>query len=66
MRACAGVVDYFWQTLEPAIALMADPQRGNTSFQEFEYLTIQSRRWLEGHPAGDYPRREPRIKLPDV
>jgi hypothetical protein len=65
MRVNAGIVASFWHLLEPAIALMADPKLGNVNFQQFEYLTIQARRWLEAHPAGDFPAQEPRLPLKD-
>jgi hypothetical protein len=64
LRGNAGVIDSFWTMLEPAIALMADPEKGNVSFQDFEYMTVQARRWLARNPAGNYPRGEERIKLP--
>jgi hypothetical protein len=65
MQVNAGVVAAFWDLLEPAIALLADPVEGNLSFQQFEYLTLQARRWLERHPAGDYPPGEERIPMAD-
>ena len=66
LRANAGVVDAFWTDLEPAIALLADPEKGNVSFQDFEYLTVQARRWMSRNPAGNYPKGESRITLPQV
>ena len=65
MRVNAGIVVGFWQLLEPVIALLADPAKGNISFQQFEYLTIQARRWLEQFPDGDFPKDLPRIPLVD-
>lgn len=65
MQVNCGVVIGFWRLLEPAIALLADPKKGNTSFQQFEYLTIQARRWDEHHPEGDFPKAEQRIALVD-
>lgn len=65
LRVNAGVVANFWALLEPVIALMADPRNGNTSFQQFEYLTVQARRWCERNPAGDFPKEEKRIALVD-
>jgi len=65
MRVSAGVIARFWERLEPVIALTQDPVKGNTSFQQFEYLAIHSRRWLERHPEGDFPKGERRISLID-
>jgi hypothetical protein len=66
LRANAGVVAGFWERLEPVVALVADPERGNLSFQHFEYLTIHARRWLQSHPDGDFPKGELRIPLNNV
>jgi len=65
MRVNAGVIVRHWELLEPVVALLADPTRGNFAFQQFEYLTVQARRWLERHPDGDYPKGEQRIPLTD-
>ncbi|HEV2037727.1 MAG TPA: hypothetical protein VGQ96_03885 [Candidatus Eremiobacteraceae bacterium] len=65
MRVNAAVVVQFWKHLEPVVCLLADPVKGNTSFQQFEYLTIQALRWLEQHPDGDWPRGEKRLPLID-
>ena len=63
MRVNAGVVNGFWRLLEPVIALMADPEHGNLSFQQFEYLTVEARHWLAHNRAGDYPKGVERIAL---
>lgn len=65
MRVNAGVIVGFWKKLEPVIAIFAEVDGGNTAFEQFEYLTVQARRWLARYPAGDYPRGEPRITLVD-
>lgn len=65
MRVNAEIIIGFWERLQPVIALTADPQRGNTAFQQFEYLTIQARRWVERNPDGDWPKGEKRIPLSD-
>jgi hypothetical protein len=63
LRSCAGLVNAMWQRLEPVIALVADPNKGNVSFQDFEYLTVHARRWLARHPLGSYPKGMERIPL---
>jgi hypothetical protein len=65
MRVNSGIVLGFWELLAPVVALLADPVRGNLSFQQFEYLAVQARRWQERHPAGDYPKGEQRMPLVD-
>lgn len=65
MRTNAAVICGFWDRLEPIAALLADPVKGNQSFQHFEYLTIKARRWLERHPDYGYPKGEVRLPLVD-
>lgn len=65
MRVNAGVIDGFWTKLEPVVAITAAVDGGNSAFEQFEYLTVQARRWLAQYPAGDYPRGEARIPLDD-
>ena len=65
MRVNSGVVTGMWDILEPVITLLADPVHGNLSFQQFEYLTVQARRWQKCNPIGDYPPGEQRIQLVD-
>jgi len=65
MKANAGVIAGFWKRLEPVVMLLADPVKGNLSFQQFESFTIHARRWLESHPSGDFPAGESRIPLFD-
>ena len=65
MRVNAGVVVGFWRLLEPVIAITAAVDGGNTAFEQFEYLTVQARRWRGQYKAGDYPKGEMRIELVD-
>ena len=66
MRVNAGVIVGFWTRLEPVVALVADGTGGsNTAFEQFEYLTVQARRWRELHPGGSYPPGVERIPLQD-
>jgi hypothetical protein len=66
MQLNAQLVAQFWEKLELVVSLVADPVNGNTSFQQFEYLTVEARRWLKSHPAGDFPKNTPRIPLLDA
>ena len=65
MQVNCGIVIGFWELLEPVIVLLADRRKGNMSFQQFEYLTVQARRWDQRHPDGDFPKSEERIPLND-
>ena len=65
MRMNAAIVLANWNRLAPVVALLADTDAGNTSFQQFEYLAVKAREWLEHHPQGDYPKGAPRIPLVD-
>jgi len=66
MQLNGQLVAQFWKKLEPVVSLVADPVNGNTSFQQFEYLTVEARRWLKIHPTGDFPKNTPRIPLFDA
>ena len=63
MQLNCGLILVFWDQLEPVVALLADEKKGNTSFQQFEYMVIQARRWQRRYPAGDFPKSIPRIPL---
>lgn len=66
MRVNAAIVDGFWRRLEPVIAITARSTGGiNTAWEQFEYLTVQAREWLERHPDGDYAPGVERIALKD-
>jgi Domain of unknown function (DUF4760) len=38
---------------------------GDGLWENFEYLTVQSRTWLDAHPKGTYPAGVPRIEVKD-
>jgi hypothetical protein len=62
LRVNAGVIDTFWTILEPVIALQPP---GNRAWEQFEYLTVEARRWLARHPEGSYPKGATRLPLVD-
>lgn len=62
LRVNAGVIDAFWTRLEPVIATQSG---GNKSWEQFEYLTVEARRWLARHPEGSYPKNAQRLTLVD-
>lgn len=50
-----------WTNLEGVIALRR--RELPNSYQNFEFLTVRARKWLERFPHGTYPGNEPRISL---
>jgi hypothetical protein len=59
-----NVTSLAWEALEPCIALFRRKQ-GDTIYENFEYLTVLSRAWIDAHPVGTYPRNIPRIAIVD-
>lgn len=57
-------VDTMWRKLEPVIAIMRRT-RDESLYDNFEYLVVRSRKWIEDHPNGDYPSETPRIAIND-
>jgi hypothetical protein len=53
-----------WRRLEPVISI-ARRKRGNTIYENFEYLMVLSNDWDRRHAEGNYPRRAPRLELSD-
>ncbi|HZY99791.1 MAG TPA: hypothetical protein VFE36_09470 [Candidatus Baltobacteraceae bacterium] len=53
-----------WEAMEPALAI----SRRKTSralWENFEYAAMVSFRWIQAHPDGAYPAREPRLSVVD-
>jgi hypothetical protein len=65
LRVNAGVIVSFWNILEPVIAILAAATGSNTAFEQFEFLTVNARRWIARHPGGNYPSGVERIPLRD-
>ena len=63
MEGFGRVVVAFWQRFEPVAALIAERDSGNVTFQQFELLTIEARRWIERHPTGAFPVGVDRLPL---
>jgi hypothetical protein len=58
-------IDTMWKKLEPVIAIMRR-SRDESLYDNFEYLVVRSREWIQRHPRGQYPKRSPRIAISDV
>ena len=56
--ACATIVA-FWQRLWPTILVMRET-RGDSLYENFEYLAVLGQQWTDAHPDGAYPRGLPR------
>ncbi len=54
----------YWDTLEPAIAIMRR-RRGDWQFANFEYMAMRAREWLRKHPHGTFPSRTRRVQVTD-
>ncbi|MBV8170610.1 MAG: hypothetical protein JO219_01630 [Candidatus Eremiobacteraeota bacterium] len=49
-----------WNDLEPAIMSMRE-RFGLASFENFEYIAVRARQWIERYPNGNYPASVPRM-----
>ncbi|MBV8339040.1 MAG: hypothetical protein JO343_03750 [Candidatus Eremiobacteraeota bacterium] len=54
----------YWDTLEPAIAIMRR-RRGDWQFANFEYMAVRAKEWLKKHPHGTFPHHTARAKVQD-
>jgi hypothetical protein len=59
------LVVHYWTLLEPAIAILRR-RRGDSQYENFEYLAVRSRQWQARNPEGLYPKGVPRIALADA
>jgi hypothetical protein len=53
-----------WDALAPVITYVRRKLRSRALWENFEYLTLCSKRFMEKYPEGRYPQSEPR--LPEV
>jgi hypothetical protein len=60
----AGNVSNAWDRLS-SLAAMLRRSRGKALRENFEYLALISKKWLEAHPDGAYPHGAPRLPLVD-
>lgn len=58
------LVVHYWTLLEPTIAILRR-RRGDSQYENFEYLVVRSRQWQDRHPDGLYPHGVARIGLSD-
>ena len=60
LRGYAWVIAATWARLEKYIALLRQAEKGDELWEDFEYLTVLARAWIEVHP-NSYPRSAKRI-----
>ena len=53
-----------WDTLHDLTAIVRR-RAGPILWENFEYVYIRSKRWVDKHPNGNYPAREKRAHVPD-
>lgn len=58
------LVDYYWNALAPAIAVLRR-KRGPMQYESFEYIAMRAKRWRAANPNGTYPARTPRALIVD-
>lgn len=57
----AAAIVKCWTNLEEVIAIRR--RELPNAYQNFEFLTVRARKWLDRFPSGTYPSNEPRIPL---
>lgn len=50
-----------WECAEPAIMLIRE-STGPSGFENFEYLAVRAKLWVQKYPAGTYPAGLPRMR----
>jgi hypothetical protein len=56
--SCATIVR-LWESIYPAIVIMRE-RGGPSVYENFEYLAVLSKQWIDAHPNGAYPANMPR------
>ena len=56
--SCTTIVR-LWESIYPAIAIMRE-RGGPSVYENFEYLAVLSKQWINSHPNGAYPANMPR------
>jgi hypothetical protein len=60
---CGNVVNA-WNAIVPALSIFRSSFGGPALWENFEYLAALSMKWIESHPAGNYPKSAPRLPVP--
>jgi len=62
MDAYASLIENNWRLLQPFIAVTRS-RSGAAVWENFEYLTVQAKRWREKYPNGTLPKNFPRLPI---
>lgn len=62
-RLWAGKITYSWNALAPVIAYVRHYDRLPGVWENFEYLAVLSKQYLDAHPNGEYPKNTPRMPV---
>lgn len=57
----SGQVARGWECAEHAIAILRETA-GPSSMENFEYLAVRAKLWVQKYPFGTYPKRMPRMR----
>lgn len=60
-----GVVIRNWDALRPVIATRRAVRDAPALWENFEYLTVISKKFTDAHPAGRFPKNVGRLPLPE-
>lgn len=59
------VVTRAWDASVPVVTQVRHTLGNDALWENFEYMAVISRRWLEAHPNGTYPKDQPRMPKDD-
>ena len=60
MDASCGPVTGAWEAIWPVVALLRE-SGGSSLYENFEYLAVRARAFIDRHPDGMWPRGVPRM-----
>jgi len=61
----ALVVTDSWDASLPVVTYVRRIVRTDALWENFEYMAAISKRWLDTHPSGTYPKDQPRMPKDD-
>lgn len=60
LDVAGATINRFWKQLWPVISIMRKT-RGDSLYENFEYIVVRSRLFISKHPDGLYPKGLPRV-----
>jgi hypothetical protein len=61
MDVACVTISSLYRNIQPCIEKMRSV-RGESLYENFEYLAVQGLLWVRRHPQGSYPKRLPRFR----